>query len=114
MGGQSYKHVQCIHVFKAWQQHAQYAQFTSTTIGTTTTNTPIPPVPHPSDMFYGNIIPALKEKGLRKVISGRDWPQEVKGKVLLDLMKETPSQLIFQEIWCASEVFQTFSSKLQR
>ena len=64
-------------------------------------------------MFYGKIIPALKEKGLRKVISGRDWPQEVKGKVLLYLMKESPSKLLYREIWCASEAFQTFSSKLQ-
>ena len=64
-------------------------------------------------MFYGKIIPALKEKGLHKVISGRDWPQEVKRKVLLDLKKKTPSQLLYQEIWCASEAFQTFSSKLQ-
>ena len=73
------------------QQRAQYAQFTSTTSGTVAANTPSPPVPCPSDMFYGNIIPALKEKGLRKVISGQDWPQEVKRKVLLDLMKDTPS-----------------------
>jgi PI-3-kinase-related kinase SMG-1 len=101
-------------VFKAWQQRAQYAQFTSTTSGTAAANTPIPPVPRPSDMFYGKIIPALKEKGLRKVISRRDWPQEVKRKVLLDLMKETPRQLLYREIWCASEGFQTFSSKLQR
>lgn len=101
-------------IFKAWQQRAQYAQFTSTTSGTAAVNTPIPPVPRPSDMFYGKIIPALKEKGLRKVISRRDWPQEVKRKVLLDLMKETPRQLLYREIWCASEGFQTFSSKLQR
>ena len=96
------------------QQCEQYAQFTSTTSGTAAANTPIPLVPRLSDMFYGNIILALKEKGSRKVISGWDWPQEVKRKVLLDLMKETPIQLIYRETWCASEGFQTFSSKLQR
>eukprot|EP01018_Ginkgo_biloba_P002890 Gb_14475 [translate_table: standard] len=99
-------------VFKAWQQRVQYAQFASN--GTGTTNTPIPPVPRPSDMFYGKIIPALKEKGLRKVISRRDWPQEVKRKVLLDLMKETPRQLLYREIWCASGGFQAFNLKLRR
>ena len=103
-----------MHIMLILQQHAQYAQFTSTTSGTAAANTPIPPVPRPSDMFYGKIIPALKEKGLCKVISGWDWPQEVKRKVLLDLMKETPSQLLYREIWCASESFQTFSPKLQR
>ena len=84
-----------MHSMLSLQQCAQYAHFSSTTIGTATTNTPIPPVPHPSEMFYGNIIPALKEKGLRKVILVRDWPQELKRKVLLDIMKETPSQLLY-------------------
>ncbi|XP_059068021.1 uncharacterized protein LOC131052623 [Cryptomeria japonica] len=99
-------------VFKAWQQRVQYSQFASTVGGTAAAN--IPPVPRPSDMFYGKIIPALKEKGLRKVISRRDWPQEVKRKVLLDLMKETPRQLLYKEIWCSSEGLQNFSLKLGR
>lgn len=65
-------------------------------------------------MFYGKIIPALKEKGIRRVISRRDWPHEVKRKVLLDLMKEAPKQLLHQELWCASEGFKAFSSKSKR
>jgi PI-3-kinase-related kinase SMG-1 len=73
-----------------------------------------PPVPRPSDMFYGKIIPALKEKGIRRVISRRDWPHDVKRKVLLDLIKEVPRQLLHQELWCASEGFKAFSSKLRR
>ena len=85
-----------MHSMISLQQCAQYAQFTSTTSGTAVANSPIPPIPRPSDMLYGNIIRALKEKGLRKVISGRYWPQEVKRKVLLDLMKETPSQLLYR------------------
>ncbi|KAK6159421.1 hypothetical protein DH2020_006735 [Rehmannia glutinosa] len=48
------------------------------------TNAVPPPVPRPSDMFYGKIIPALKEKGIRR------------------------------ELWCASEGFKAFSSKLKR
>ena len=83
------------HIMLSLQQCAQYAQFTSTTGGTAASNTTIPPVPRLSDMFYGKIIPALKEKGLCKVISGRDWTQEVKRKVLLDLMKKNPSQLLY-------------------
>ncbi|KAK4437819.1 Serine/threonine-protein kinase SMG1 [Sesamum alatum] len=70
--------------------------------------------PSSSDMFYGKIIPALKEKGIRRVISRRDWPHDVKQKVLLDLINETPKQLIHQELWCASEGFKAFSSKLKR
>ncbi|CAN4112297.1 unnamed protein product [Withania somnifera] len=99
-------------VFKAWQSRVQLAQFSA--LGANAKQTVPPPVPRPMDMFYGKIIPALKEKGIRRVISRRDWPHEVKRKVLLDLMKEAPNQLLFQELWCASEGFKAFSSKLKR
>ncbi|KAJ4965696.1 hypothetical protein NE237_017545 [Protea cynaroides] len=100
-------------VFKSWQYRMQLAQLPAMGAGNVN-NTAPPPVPRPNDMFYGKIIPALKEKGIRRVISRRDWPHEVKRKVLLDLMKETPKQLLHQEIWCASEGFKAFSMKLKR
>ncbi|KAL3350657.1 hypothetical protein AABB24_023203 [Solanum stoloniferum] len=99
-------------VFKAWQSRVQLAQLSA--LGANAKQTVPPPVPRPMDMFYGKIIPALKEKGIRRVISRRDWPHEVKRKVLLDLMKEAPKQLLYQELWCASEGFKAFSSKLKR
>ncbi|CAO2815128.1 unnamed protein product [Amaranthus hypochondriacus] len=100
-------------IFKSWQQRVQMGQLLATG-GSNVKNASPSPVPRPSDMFYGKIIPALKEKGIKRVISRRDWPHEVKLKVLLDLMKETPKQLLHQEIWCASESFSAFSSKLKR
>lgn len=100
-------------IFKSWQSRAQLAQFQATGAGNTKNSVP-PPVPCPSDMFYGKIIPALKEKGIKKVISRRDWPYEVKRKVLLDLMNEVPQQLLHQELWCSSEGFKAFNSKLKR
>ncbi|XP_037497644.1 uncharacterized protein LOC105631693 isoform X3 [Jatropha curcas] len=100
-------------VFKSWQNRVQLAQLSAMGQNNSKNSIP-PPVPRPSDMFYGKIIPALKEKGIRRVISRRDWPHEVKRKVLLDLMKEVPRQLLHQELWCASEGFKAFSSKLKR
>ncbi|KAF9684246.1 hypothetical protein SADUNF_Sadunf04G0097900 [Salix dunnii] len=100
-------------VFKSWQNRVQLAQLSSMAPANSKTPVP-PPVPRPSDMFYGKIIPALKEKGIRRVISRRDWPHDVKRKVLLDLIKEVPRQLLHQELWCASEGFKAFSSKLRR
>ncbi|EEF43338.1 conserved hypothetical protein [Ricinus communis] len=100
-------------VFKSWQNRVQLAQLTGMGPSNAKNSVP-PPVPRPSDMFYGKIIPALKEKGIRRVISRRDWPHDVKRKVLLDLMKEVPRQLLYQEFWCASEGFKAFSSKLRR
>ncbi|PRQ23388.1 putative non-specific serine/threonine protein kinase [Rosa chinensis] len=100
-------------VFKSWQNRTQLAQLSA--VGGDNSKGSVPPaVPRPSDMFYGKIIPALKEKGIRRVISRRDWPHEVKRKVLMDLMKETPRQLLYQELWCASEGFKSFSSKQKR
>ncbi|KAK6240492.1 hypothetical protein SCA6_005881 [Theobroma cacao] len=99
-------------IFKSWQNRVQLAQLSA--LGAGNAKNSVPPVPRPSDMFYGKIIPALKEKGIRRVISRRDWPHEVKRKVLLDLMKEVPKHLLHQELWCASEGFKAFSSKLKR
>ncbi|TYG84112.1 hypothetical protein ES288_D01G223600v1 [Gossypium darwinii] len=99
-------------IFKSWQNRVQVAQVSA--LGAGSAKSSVPPVPRPSDMFYGKIIPALKEKGIRRVISRRDWPHEVKRKVLLDLMKEVPKQLLHQELWCASEGFKAFNSKLKR
>lgn len=97
-------------VFKCWQTRTQLAQQSANG----DTKDAAPSVPRPSDMFYGKIIPALKEQGIKRVISRRDWPHDVKRKVLVDLMKEVPRQLLYQELWCASEGFKAFSSKLKR
>lgn len=101
-------------VYKAWQKRSQVAQAQLSSVSTGNIHNPVPPVPRPSDMFYGKIIPALKEKGIKRVISRRDWPLDVKRKVLLDLMKETPKQILWQEMWCASEGFRNFNSKVKR
>ncbi|KAL8143564.1 LOW QUALITY PROTEIN: hypothetical protein V2J09_016596 [Rumex salicifolius] len=99
-------------VFKSWQQRIHQTQLSAAAGGNRDSNAPS--VPRPSDMFYGKIIPALKEKGIRRAISRRDWPHDVKRKVLLELMEETPKQLLHQELWCVSEDFKAFSSKLKR
>ncbi|KAL3689850.1 hypothetical protein R1sor_016159 [Riccia sorocarpa] len=98
-------------VFKSWQLRVQAAQPTA---GGVMGAHNLPAVPRPSDLFYGKIIPALKEKGLKKVISRRDWPQEVKRKVLLELMKETPRQLLHRELWCASAGLRSFNLKQEK
>ena len=47
-------------------------------------------------------------------MSRKDWPHDVKRKVLLELMKETPRQLLYKELWCASDGLTAFNAKLQR
>lgn len=103
-------------VYKSWQKRSQLAQAEAqlSSVSAGNIRNPVPPVPRPSDMFYGKIIPALKEKGIKRVVSRRDWPLDVKRKVLLELMNETPKQILWQEMWCASEGFRNFNSKVKR
>ncbi|KQK13313.1 hypothetical protein BRADI_1g09310v3 [Brachypodium distachyon] len=101
-------------VYKSWQKRSQVAQAQLSSVSSGNVQNSVPHVPRPSDMFYGKIIPALKEKGIKRVISRRDWPLDVKRKVLLELMKETPKQILWQEMWCSSEGFRNFNSKVKR
>ncbi|ONM08980.1 Serine/threonine-protein kinase TOR [Zea mays] len=105
-------------VYKSWQKRSQlahaHAEAQVSSVSTGNIHNPVAPVPRPSDMFYGKIIPALKEKGIKRVVSRRDWPLDVKRKVLLELMNETPKQILWQEMWCASEGFRNFNSKVNR
>ncbi|CAH8389864.1 unnamed protein product [Eruca vesicaria subsp. sativa] len=100
-------------IFRSWQTRAKVSQMPPSAPGSAK-SPDLPPVPRPSDMFYGKMIPALKEKGIRRVISRRDWPHDVKRQVLLDLMKEVPKQLLHRELWCASEGFKAFAAKFKR
>ncbi|KAI8547307.1 hypothetical protein RHMOL_Rhmol07G0184800 [Rhododendron molle] len=54
-------------IFKSWQNCAQLAQTHG--LGGNMEDSMPPPLPRPIDMSYGKIIPALKEKGIRRVIS---------------------------------------------
>ncbi|GJW26893.1 serine/threonine-protein kinase SMG1, partial [Tanacetum coccineum] len=100
-------------VYKSWQHRVHAAQVSAVASGNAK-NSVQEHLPRPTEMFHAKIIPALKEKGIRKVISRKDWPHEVKRKVFSELMQETPKQLLHQEIWCASEGFKAFRSKLKR
>lgn len=100
-------------IFRSWQTRAKLSQMPPSAPGSAK-SPDLPPVPRPSDMFYGKMIPALKDKGIRRVISRRDWPHDVKRQVQLDLMKEVPKQLLHRELWCASEGFKAFATKFKR
>jgi len=55
----------------------------------------------PSDMFYEKIMPALKEYGITKVTSRKEWPHEVLKRVYTQLVQETPRDLLSRELWCS-------------
>ncbi|EKX55373.1 hypothetical protein GUITHDRAFT_51733, partial [Guillardia theta CCMP2712] len=77
-------------IYKAWQtrQMAQAGEKSGSSA-------------RPSDMFYDKIIPALKEQGITRVTSRKEWPHEVLKQVFSLLVSETPRDLISREIWCS-------------
>ena len=44
----------------------------------------------PGELFYGKLIPALKEQGITNVMSRKDWPIDVMREVFNQLKSETP------------------------
>ncbi|KAK9805272.1 hypothetical protein WJX72_010214 [[Myrmecia] bisecta] len=61
-----------------------------------------PKVLHATELFYSRLVPALEEAGLGRLASRRDWPMDVLKKVLVELMRETPRQLLAREMWAGS------------
>ncbi|KAG0185841.1 Serine/threonine-protein kinase smg1 [Apophysomyces sp. BC1034] len=56
----------------------------------------------PIEIFMDKVTHTLKSEGLRVTANRRHWPKHVLKKVFLDLVKETPNDLLSKEIWYSS------------
>ncbi|KAG8236827.1 hypothetical protein J437_LFUL017284 [Ladona fulva] len=70
----------------------------------------------PSELFHSKLAPLLKERGIPVPVAPgphggggyvpadgrRDWPPQVLRQVLIQLMEETPKDLLAKELWCRS------------
>ncbi|GJY58970.1 hypothetical protein Tco_0458862 [Tanacetum coccineum] len=63
-------------VYKSWQHRVQAAQVSVVAFGNGK-NSVQEHLPRYTEMFHAKIIPALKEKGIRRVISRKDRPHEL-------------------------------------
>ena len=70
---------------------------------------PAPPRPppaalalRPAEAFYSKLAPALEAAGIPPGAPRRSWPPAVLRAVLLELIHETPSDLISAELWAAA------------
>ncbi|GKB61688.1 hypothetical protein Tco_0917874 [Tanacetum coccineum] len=63
-------------VYKSWQHRVQAAQVSVVAFGNGK-NLVQEHLPRSTEMFHAKIIPALKEKGIRRVISKKDRPHEL-------------------------------------
>ena len=68
----------------------------------TNSNAAVPDISRPSDLFYSKILPALKERGITSISSRTQWPLDILKTVFEELIKETPCNLISNEIWSKS------------
>ncbi|XP_055371499.1 serine/threonine-protein kinase Smg1 [Condylostylus longicornis] len=59
-------------------------------------------VMRPSELFYKKLTPLLAEQNLKPTDSRKTWPLSVLRKVLEDLTRETPRDLLAKELWCCS------------
>ena len=56
----------------------------------------------PADRFFAKLTPRLQALGVSTVAPRREWPAEVLRRTLLDLIGETPRDLLSQELWAQS------------
>ncbi|KYN40743.1 Serine/threonine-protein kinase SMG1 [Trachymyrmex septentrionalis] len=80
-------------LYKRWQQR-ECAVISKTGGGNSA-------IMRPSELFYNKLTPLLKECGIG-LENRKEWPIHVLKKVLEELMRETPKDLLAKEIWCNS------------
>ncbi|KAK9839154.1 hypothetical protein WJX74_010625 [Apatococcus lobatus] len=97
-------------VWQAWHKRSALRTGSAQNSGTTKRDetelgAPAEPsagAPRASDLFFGKLNPALQAAGLDRNMPRKDWPQEILRAVLMELIRETPTQLLAREMWCSS------------
>ncbi|KAG9306966.1 hypothetical protein G9A89_000880, partial [Geosiphon pyriformis] len=85
-------------LYKRWQHRERLAQ---TLLLNTSGNNQPTILQRPSDMFFEKIGKALKKEGMSISTSRRNWPASLLQHVFLELVSETPSDLLEKEVWCS-------------
>ncbi|CAG8560727.1 5738_t:CDS:10, partial [Ambispora gerdemannii] len=86
---------QMFSLYKKWQHREHFARMLLNNAGEKS-----PTIPQrPSDMFFEKIGKALKKEGLSISTSRRNWPHSILKTVFLELLSETPADLLEKELW---------------
>ena len=86
--------------YKRWQQRQQVNDAATKKKGNE--DSPFPTAYFkPSESFYNKLLPVLREQGITNV-DRKEWPSSIMKQVHAELRKETPSNLLSQEVWFAS------------
>lgn len=92
-------------LYKRWQRREQTAH--ALIAAANDRNAAAPPEEQqppqrPTEMFMAKIERALRAENLRMTTNRRHWPKHILKKVFLELVKETPGDLLSKEMWCSS------------
>lgn len=91
-------------LYKRWQRREQTAH--ALISAANDRNAAVPeeqqPPQRPTEMFMAKIERALRAENLRMTTNRRHWPKHILKKVFLELVKETPGDLLSKELWCSS------------
>ena len=85
-------------LYKKWHQRRQ-AKLELTKKGDTSRNIP----QKPADQYYNKLIPLLRDHGIHNLDNRKEWPLSVMRQVLMELMDETPNDLLSSFLWLSSK-----------
>ncbi|CAG8681341.1 36376_t:CDS:2, partial [Racocetra persica] len=83
-------------LYKKWQHREHFAKVLQNNTDESVGNPQ-----RPSDMYFEKIGKALKKEGWPASTSRRNWPHSVLKSVFLELVSETPSDLLEKEVWAS-------------
>ncbi|CAG8830002.1 1649_t:CDS:1, partial [Gigaspora rosea] len=83
-------------LYKKWQHREHFAKVLQNNTEELAGNPQ-----RPSDMYFEKIGKALKKEGWPASTSRRNWPRSVLKSVFLELVSETPSDLLEKEVWAS-------------
>ncbi len=84
-------------LFKKWQQRQQLPSTGSDKAGGAA-NTKGAAFQKPAERFYSKVYPLLREGGVTNLDNRRAWPLAILKQVMQELVKETPSNILSQEV----------------
>ena len=60
------------------------------------------PALQPAELFYSRLTPQLEARGIPAGSARRVWPADLLRSVVVDLMRETPRNIVSSELWLAA------------
>ncbi|KAJ3186873.1 Serine/threonine-protein kinase smg1 [Gaertneriomyces sp. JEL0708] len=98
-------------LYKRWQQRDHTAKMIHSKPGDGVQAVPPPPRPH--EQYHAKITAALKSYGMTTKTPRRDWPAAALRNAFESLQKESPSNIVQQEIWGSSPTPKNWWAKVQ-